>query len=58
MYVVYDMKNSEMCIGIFKKRKEVAKFLNMAENSIGSDICRKYYAKGRYLIEKINIEEE
>ena len=58
MYAIYDMENSEMCIGIFKKRKEVAEFLGVSQNSIGSDIHRKCLAKRRYLIEKINIEEE
>lgn len=28
MYIIYDMKDSEQCIGIFKQLKEVAKFFN------------------------------
>lgn len=27
MYIIYDMKDSEQCIGIFEQLKEVAKFL-------------------------------
>ena len=56
MYVVYDMKNQEQCVGVFDTRKEVAKFFNSTSNSVGAMICRKEKFERRYLVEKV--EEE
>jgi hypothetical protein len=53
MYVVYDMKNQEQCMGVFDNRKELAKFFNTTPNSIGAMICRKQKFERRYLIEKV-----
>ena len=58
MYVIYDMKEKEQCVAIFKTRKEVAKFFNTTANSIGTSITRKHKRKHRFLIEKIKEREE
>lgn len=55
MYAVYDMKQSEQCVGVFKRIKEVAKYFNTTENAIRSTICKGYKKKHRYLIVKINL---
>ena len=52
MYIIYDMKDSEQCIGIFKQLKEVAKFFNTSSASISSSISRKEKRNHRYLIER------
>lgn len=57
MYGIYDMKNNEMCIGIFDKTKQVADYFNTTTASISSAICRKQLKKHRYLIERFNEEE-
>lgn len=56
MYVVYDMKNQEQCMGVFDNRKELAKFFNTTPNSVGSMMSLKRKFERRYLIEKV--EEE
>ena len=58
MYAIYDMKNNEQCIGIFKNRKEVARYFNTTANRIGSAITRKQKIEHRYLIKKMKVEEK
>lgn len=58
MYAIYDMKNKEVCVGVFKNRKEVAHFFNTTSNSIGSSICRREKREHRYLIERIDVEDD
>ena len=55
MYIIYDMKDSEQCIGIFEQLKEVAKFFNTSSASISSSISRKEKRNHRYLIERVKI---
>lgn len=58
MYAIYDTKNNEQCMGVFFSRKEVAKYFNTSPESIGSSICRKEKREHRYLIQKIEEEED
>lgn len=58
MYGIYDTKDNELCVGVFLSRKEVAKYFNTSYESIGSSICRKEKRGHRYLIEKIEEEED
>ncbi len=58
MYGVYDIKNKEQCVAIFKSRREVAKFFDTTVNSIATSITRKHKRKHRFLIEKIEKREE
>ena len=56
MYVVYDMKNQEQCVGVFDNRTEVAKFFNSTPRSIGTMISLKRKFERRYLIEIVKEE--
>lgn len=58
MYAIYDMKESEQCVAMFKTRKEVTKYFNTTSNSIGTSITRKHKRKYRFLIEKIKERKE
>lgn len=58
MYGIYDMRNNEMCVGVFLSRKEVAKYFNTTSESIGATICRKEKKKHRYLIVKVEEVED
>lgn len=53
MYAIYDMKENEQCVALFKTRIEVAKYFNTTANCIGTAITRKHKRKHRYLIEKV-----
>lgn len=53
MYGVYDTKNDEQCVGVFKYRKEIAEYFNTTVNCIGTTITRKHKRKRRFLIERI-----
>ena len=55
-YGVYDLKDNEQCVGIFKTTKELAKFFNCSDNTIRTAISKKYLRNSRYLI--LKIEEE
>lgn len=56
MYVVYDMKNQEQCVGVFDTRKEVAEYFNSTPRSVGTMISLKRKFERRYLIEKVKEE--
>lgn len=53
MYGVYDLKDKEMCVGIFKTTGEVAKFFKTTRNTIRPYITRKNLRECRYQIVKI-----
>lgn len=55
MYAVYDLKENEMCVGIFDCGKEVAEYFNTTQNSIFSTISHKQLKEHRYEI--VRIEE-
>ena len=57
LYGVYDTKNNYQCVGVFKKRKEVAEFLGTTANMIGSAITRKTKKGRRYIVERIPEEK-
>jgi len=40
MYAIYDLKESEMCVGIFDYCKEVAEYFETTENAIYTDVSR------------------
>lgn len=54
MYVIYDLKDNEMCIGVFDTVKEVAKYFNTTTATIYCNITRKAKREGRYLIKNID----
>lgn len=53
LYGVYDMKNYEQCIGVFKTSREVAEFFNTTAATIRGEICRSNLRECRYLIVKV-----
>lgn len=55
MYGVYDMKNNEICVGVFKRTKEIAEYFNTTDVSIRTaNLYRKALRDCRYKIVKIN----
>lgn len=54
-YVIYDTKDNEIIVGMFKKAKDVAKFFNTNTNVIFSEITKKTLRDNRYRIERIII---
>ena len=54
MYLVYDTKESEQCVGIFDTVAELAIFFNTSKDIIKSDISRNVMKKWRYKIVKID----
>lgn len=55
-YAIYDIKDNELCCGIFETRKEIAKYFNTTSNYIGTALCRGNLIARRYRIEKIEKE--
>lgn len=53
MYGVYDLKNNEMCIGIFDTTLELANFFKTTRNTISPYMTRKNLRECRYQIIKI-----
>ena len=53
MYVIYDTKDHEQCMGVFDKTKDVAAYFETSKESIRTSIARKHKRKGRYIIEKV-----
>lgn len=59
MYGVYDLKNYEMCVGIFDTTQQVADFFHTSRNTICSDnLTRKKLRNKRYQIIKIGETNE
>lgn len=54
MYGVYDLKNYEMCVGMFDTPQEVANFFNTSKVTILSYISKKQIRAKRYEIIKID----
>jgi len=57
MYAVYDMKDSETCVGVFETVKEVAKSLGIKTNHVSSIISKKKKYKSRYIIMSVKTGE-
>jgi hypothetical protein len=55
VYMVYDTKDSDICIGQFDNAQETANYLGRTKGSIHSGICRKMKVKGRYRVEIVDI---
>lgn len=50
MYAIYDLKESEMCVGIFEHCKGVAEYFGTSQNAIYTNISRGTKRAGRYKI--------
>lgn len=57
LYGIYDMRNSEQCMGIFTIC-EVMNFLGLSESHIYRRIRQKILARDRYFIKKIKGRNE
>jgi hypothetical protein len=55
VYMVYDTKDSDICVGQFDNAQEVADYFNRTKNSVHSSICQKVKFKGRYRVEIVDI---
>lgn len=58
MYGVYDIKDDYVCVGMFDTIAELANFLGIKPNHASSIISKKKRHKYRYVIEKIDMQEE
>ena len=56
--VVYDTKNDDILIAIFKNAKSCANFFKTSQKAINSSICRCSLRKNRYRLERIDIDEK
>lgn len=57
-YAVYDLKDNELCIGIFDKMQEVVDYLNVKNaNVLASAISKKNAIKNRYIVVRILDQE-
>lgn len=56
--IVYDTKNNELPVAIFKNAKYCAKFFKTTNRVISCDICKKTLKHKRYKLERIDINEE
>ena len=56
--VVYDTKNDDILIAIFKNAKSCAKFFKTTHKVISCDVCKKTLKHRRYKLERIDINEK
>lgn len=54
-YVIYDTKDKDIIVGMFRKIEDVARFFNTNTNVIFSQISKKNLRENRYRIERIII---
>lgn len=53
MYAIYDMKNKELCVGIFDYRQEAATYLGIHRDTLNRNIQKNRLVKNQYKIIKI-----
>lgn len=53
IYYIYDLKNSEMCIGMYKDIKGVTERIDCSQEAIYRNLRREVFIKNRYNISKI-----
>ena len=56
-YLMYDMKQNEICVGIFNSVKDIAEYTGNTEGSIFSAISRNAKIKARYKVHKIEVRK-
>ena len=56
MYAIYDMKDKELCVGVFDYRQEAASYLGIHKDSLNRNIQKQTLVKNQYKVMKI--EEE
>lgn len=55
MYAIYDLKENEICVGIFDDCKGVAKYFDTTEKAIYTSVSRNTKRAGRFRI--VNVGE-
>jgi len=53
MYVIYDLKDYETCVGTYDSIKDITKALGIKPNHVHSIVSKKTQYKKRYRIEYI-----
>lgn len=56
MYAIYDMKNKELCVGIFDYRQEAASYLGIHRDSLNRSMQKNRLIKNQYKVMKIKEE--
>lgn len=56
MYAIYDLKENEMCVGVFDSCREVANYFETTENAIYSIVSRNQTKGKRFKI--VSIKED
>ena len=55
VYMVYDTRDSDICVGQFDNAQEVADYLGKTKASLHSGICKGNKVKHRYRVEIVEI---
>ena len=58
VYYVYDLKQNEMCIGMFKDREEMKEKMNFNEYAVQRNLRRETFIKARYNISRIEVPKK
>lgn len=58
VYYVYDLKQNEMCIGMFKDREEMKEKMNFNEYAVQRNLRRETFVKARYNISRIEVPKK
>ena len=58
IYGLYDTKEKERCVGVFKGLRKVGKYIGSSQNVIACAISRNHKLRWRYEIKKVGEVEE
>lgn len=58
VYMIYDFKDSEVCIAQFDNKQEAANYLNIDKECLSSAISKENLIKRKYLIKRVNTKED
>jgi hypothetical protein len=56
MYVIYDIKDNETCVGTYDTIKDIVDALGIKSNHVSSIISKKSLYKKRYKIERLEVD--
>lgn len=58
VYYVYDLKNNEMCVGMFRTKGEMKTTMGFTEEAVKTNLQRETFAKARYNISRIKVPKK
>lgn len=58
MYMIYDLKDNETCVGVYENIHEITEALGIKRNHVHSIISKKTHYKNRYRIEYVKDEPD